>query len=90
MRVLEQHVQRGEGKMGEFLRREKAGQEGGKSVVQIKANVQSHAQGFYAKCGYLVEGHEFLEVSSSRFSSRGEEEEEEEQEQLFSARGAEG
>lgn len=64
MEVLEEHVKKGRGRMGEWARSE----EGRRSVeggggVRVQANVQKHAEGFYAKCGYTGEGDDFLEVS---------------------------
>lgn len=68
MEVLEEHVQSGNGKMGEWLKAQ-GGQEEG---VKVQANVQKHAEGFYAKCGYSPVGEDFLEVRSSLILAQGE------------------
>lgn len=51
--ALEDHVKTRKGKAGIA--------ESGKSEVQIVANAQAYAEGFYRKCGYSREGDEFLE-----------------------------
>lgn len=58
--ALEAHIREGKGKAGEYQHQH---QHEAKGYVEVVANSQEHAKGFYEKCGYSIDGPIFLEVS---------------------------